>query len=174
MNNDTKKTILIVDDNAANRDLLAAMLKVEDMVPVMAADGTRALACVAKTPPDLILLDIMMPGMNGFDVVRQLKSDDTTAHIPVIMVTALDDRESITRALDAGADEVLAKPVNTTEFLLCVKDMLQLHNKKAEGRLDELQVARLSACNAQAGRVRVNDPNQLNSLKDRSQGDFPQ
>jgi len=129
----THKTILIVDDSAANRDLLAAMLEAEDMASVMAADGTQALACVAKTPPDLILLDIMLPGMNGFDVVRQLKSDDTTAHIPVIMVTSLDDRESITQALEAGADEVLAKPVNAAELLPQVKNILRLHDKKAEG-----------------------------------------
>jgi len=123
----TRKTILIVDDERANRDLMVAMFEAEDMNLVTAADGLQALASVAERPPDLILLDVMLPGMNGIGVLRRLKGDPATADIPVIMVTALDDYESRTRVLESGADEVLTKPISAAEALLCVKNMLRIH-----------------------------------------------
>jgi two-component system cell cycle response regulator len=121
------KTILIVDDEVMNRKLIEAILDAENSEIITAEDGVQALACAAETPPDLILLDMMMPGMNGLEVLRRLKSDATTAEIPVIMVTAMADRESITQALDAGADECLAKPVNASELVLLVRNMLSQH-----------------------------------------------
>jgi len=122
-----KKTILIVDDERANRDLMVAMLEAEDMNLVTTADGLQALASVADRLPDLILLDVMLPGMNGISVLRRLRGDPATADIPVIMVTALDDHESRIRVLESGADEVLTKPISSAEALLCVKNMLRSH-----------------------------------------------
>jgi len=123
----TRKTLLIVDDERANRDLMVAILEAEDMNLVTAADGLQALASVAERPPDLILLDVMLPGMNGIGVLRRLRSDPATSDIPVIMVTALEDNESRTRVLESGADEVLTKPISADEVLLCVKNMLRSH-----------------------------------------------
>jgi len=122
-----KKTILVVDDAAANRTLITEILKADDRRVLTAANEAQALACVAEKPPDLMLLDIMMPGMNGLEVLRRLKSDAATAKIPVIMVTALDDRETMIQALESGADEVVSKPVNAAELVLRVSNMLRLH-----------------------------------------------
>jgi two-component system cell cycle response regulator len=121
------KTILVVDDEAMNRKLVEAILAAENSEIITAEDGVQALTCAAETPPDLILLDMMMPGMNGLEVLRKLKTNAVTAEIPVIMVTAMADRESVTQALDAGADECLSKPVNAAELVLQVKNMLGLH-----------------------------------------------
>jgi two-component system cell cycle response regulator len=121
------KTILVVDDEAMNRKLIEAILAAERSEIITAEDGMQALTCATETPPDLILLDMMMPGMNGLEVLRRLKTNAATAEIPVIMVTAMADRESVTQALDAGADECLSKPVNAAELVLQVKNMLSLH-----------------------------------------------
>jgi len=123
----TRKTTLIVDDERANRDLIVAMLEAEDMNLVTAADGLQVLASVAEKLPDLILLDVMLPGMNGIGVLRRLRGDPATADIPIIMITALDDHDSRTRVLESGADEVLTKPISAGEALLCVKNMLRIH-----------------------------------------------
>jgi len=123
--NDASKTILVVDDEAANRALITEILKADDRRVLTAANGDQALACVAEKPPDLILLDIMMPGMNGFEVLRRLKGNAATVKIPVIMVTALGDRETRSRALESSADDVLTKPVNAAEFALRVRKILQ-------------------------------------------------
>ncbi len=123
----SKITILVVDDEVMNRKLIEAILAAENSEIITAEDGVQALACAAETPPDLILLDMMMPGINGLEVLRRLKGGAATAEIPVIMVTAMADHESITQALDAGADECLAKPVNAAELVLLVRNMLSQH-----------------------------------------------
>jgi len=124
MENEKRKTILVVDDEAANRHLMETILAAEGGEIVTAADGKQALALVTENPPDLILLDIMMPDMSGFDVLRAMKADAATAGIPVIMVTALDNPDAMAQAIEGGADEVLTKPVNAAELLLRVKNML--------------------------------------------------
>jgi len=127
--NDAKITILVVDDEAANRALITEILATDDREIVTAASGAQALACAAENPPDLILLDIMMPGMNGLEVLRRLRGDAATANIPVIMVTALDDRETMAQALESSADEVLTKPVNVADFTLRVENILRENGK---------------------------------------------
>ena len=118
--------ILIVDDERMNRDLLEVMLAPDGFYLATAASGDEALAMVAKQPPDLILLDIMMPGMDGCALVRALKSNPATKHIPTIMISALDDRDRRMLALSAGAEEYLTKPVDRAELSLRVRNLVRL------------------------------------------------
>ena len=119
-------TILIVDDSGANRRLLQALLGPEGYVTCTAASGKEALAAVADNPPDLILLDVMMPGLDGRQVARALKADHATSRIPIIIVTAQTGREARLAALDAGAEDFLSKPVDRAELRLRVRNLLRL------------------------------------------------
>ncbi len=121
-------TILVVDDDAFNLKLLKAQLSVEGHAVRTAANGEEALALVSEQLPDLILLDVMMPGIDGFEVIRRLKADAKTRAVPIIMVTALEDDESRTKALEMGADDVFTKPVNRVELQMCVRNLLQAKN----------------------------------------------
>ncbi|MEA3224985.1 MAG: response regulator, partial [Planctomycetota bacterium] len=96
--------VLVVDDNHQNRELLQAYLDDVDCETVPASDGLEALEILAKDPPDLILLDVMMPKMSGFEVCRRIKNDPKTTDIPVIMVTALNEFGDIERGIDSGTD----------------------------------------------------------------------
>lgn len=118
--------ILIVDDNQENMELLQAYLEDVECSTVTAYDGVEALEKVAKGAPDLILLDIMMPKMSGFEVCKRLKNNPKTADIPVIMVTALHEFGDIERGIDSGTDDFLSKPVNKLELLTRVRTMLKL------------------------------------------------
>jgi len=113
--------VLIVDDELHNRQLLEVMLTPEGFFLQTATSGEEALEMVAQQPPDLILLDIMMPGMDGYQVAGKIKSNRATANIPVIMVTALDDRQSRMFGLSAGAEDFLTKPVDRVELCARVK-----------------------------------------------------
>jgi two-component system cell cycle response regulator len=104
--------ILVVDDIEANVRLLEAKLQAEYYQVSTAFDGRTALALAVSDRPDVILLDVMMPGMDGFEVCRQLKHDEATRHIPVVLVTALDGRAERVTGLEAGADDFLAKPID--------------------------------------------------------------
>ncbi|MEO8748603.1 MAG: SpoIIE family protein phosphatase [Rhodanobacter sp.] len=104
--------VLVVDDNETNRDLLARRLQREGHRVDMAVDGLEALAKLAADPFDLVLLDIMMPGMDGFEVLRQLKADEALRHIPVILISALDDTDNMVKGISQGADDYLPKPFN--------------------------------------------------------------
>jgi len=108
--------ILVVDDIEANRRLLQAKLEAQYHSVILACNGPEALEKARTTDPEIILLDVMMPGMDGYEVCRRLKADPVTAHIPVVMVTALSDTEDRVRGLDAGAEDFLTKPVD--DFLL--------------------------------------------------------
>jgi CheY-like chemotaxis protein len=118
--------ILVVDDNRENLELLEAYLEDIDCRTIPATDGPEALEIVKKDKPDLILLDIMMPKMSGFEVCRRVKSDMATAHIPIIMVTALNEFGDMQRGVDCGTDDFVSKPVNKIELLTRVKTMLKL------------------------------------------------
>ncbi|MCP4699794.1 MAG: hybrid sensor histidine kinase/response regulator [Gammaproteobacteria bacterium] len=102
--------ILIVDDNEANRELLCSLVEPLGHTPTLAEDGRVALTQIEKDPPDLVLLDIVMPEMDGFEVLHSLKSNLALAHIPVIMISAFDDMDSVVHCIEYGADDYLTKP----------------------------------------------------------------
>ncbi|MBT4692976.1 MAG: response regulator [Planctomycetaceae bacterium] len=129
-----KNRILIADDNQANCELLDAYLSELDCEIDFAIDGQDTLDKVTSFNPDLILLDVMMPKFNGFEVCEQIKSAPATAAIMVLMVTALNERGDIERAVKAGTDDFLSKPVNQVELLKRVENMLKL-----KGVTDEVE-----------------------------------
>ncbi|MEP6733660.1 MAG: response regulator [bacterium] len=116
--------ILIVDDERHNRQLLEVMLGAEGYVLTTACSGDEALAAIAQQAPNLILLDVMMPGMDGYQVVAKIKANAATSNIQVILLTALDDRSSRSYGLSAGAADFLTKPVDRLELLARVKLLL--------------------------------------------------
>ncbi|MDQ3673283.1 MAG: response regulator, partial [Gemmatimonadota bacterium] len=126
--------VLIVDDQVHNIELLKVMLMPEGYQLLTATGGEEALAIVARQPPDLILLDVMMPGMDGYEVAAKLKDRTISKHIPIIMVTAMDDRAGRLLGLNAGADDFLTKPVDRAELSVRVRNLLRV---KAYG--DELR-----------------------------------
>ncbi len=119
-------TILIVDDERTNRKLLEALLQHEGYATISVATGAAALASVASSPPDLILLDVMMPDLDGYQVATILKSASRTSNIPIIMVTALVDRDARLSSLASGAEDFLTKPVDRAELSLRVRNLLRL------------------------------------------------
>jgi len=118
--------ILVVDDVPANLRLLEARLRAEYFEVALAASGPEALALSSAWSPDVVLLDVMMPGMDGFEVCRRLKAQASTAHIPVVMVTALTERAERVRGLEAGADDFVSKPVDTALLLARLRALLRV------------------------------------------------
>ena len=118
--------ILVVDDEVRNLRVIEAQLQAEGHTVLTATSGEAALAIVAGAIPDLILLDIMMPGMDGFEVAKVLKADERTKNVPIIVVTALDDRKSRLYALNIGAEEFITKPVDRAELWVRVRNLLRL------------------------------------------------
>lgn len=152
-----KPKILSVDDNAANNRVLEAMLTPRGYDVVTATSGQEALEKIRSEKPDLVLSDIVMPGMTGYDLCRKIREDEATRFLPVVMVTASGDQERV-QALEAGADDFMAKPINQLELFARVKSLLRLKqyqdtierqkaelaewNRTLETRVDE-QVAEL-------------------------------
>lgn len=126
--------ILIADDNVANRELLEAYLATVDCELETAVDGADTLEKVESFKPDLILLDVMMPKLSGFEVCKQLKENPKTSGIMILMVTALSELGDIERGVSAGTDDFLSKPVNRIELTKRVENMLKL-----KGTTDELE-----------------------------------
>ena len=124
--------ILIADDNQPNVELLEAYLAEVDCQIAVAADGRETLEKVVEFQPDLILLDIMMPKLSGFEVCRILKSNSATSHIVILMVTALGESGDIERAVAAGCNDFLSKPINKLDFLVRVGNLLELRHVKDE------------------------------------------
>src|SRR6516165_5942203 len=121
-----RRTILVVDDNEINRDILVTRLISQGYETLQAADGEEALAIVKRSVPDLILLDIMMPNIDGLEVCRRVKNDPALPFIPVILVTAKASSESVVTGLDAGADEYLVKPIDQAALVARVRSALRM------------------------------------------------
>ena len=129
---DSKPRILIADDNEANVELLEAYLGGLEVDTEIAVDGQDTLDKVGSFQPDLILLDIMMPKLSGFEVCQRLKGDAATNSIMILMVTALNELGDIERAVEAGTDDFLSKPVNKVELIKRVENMLKLRGVNDE------------------------------------------
>jgi class 3 adenylate cyclase/CheY-like chemotaxis protein len=123
---DTSARILVVDDVALNVKLLADLLVAKGYRTCSATSGAEALRVLAAERPDLVLLDVMMPGMSGYDVCREIRADPAHAMLPVVLVTALDPAEERVKGLDAGADDFLSKPVSQAELLARVRSLLRI------------------------------------------------
>ncbi len=118
--------VLVVDDNPQNLELILACLEDVECRTISAADGYTALELVKSHRPDLVLLDVMMPKISGFEVCRRIKNNPETEEIPVIMVTALNELGDIERAIQSGTDDFLSKPINKWELVVRVRTMLKL------------------------------------------------
>ena len=131
----SKSLILVVDDNAQNVELIQAYLEPVGCQTEVASDGIQALARVedaGAAKPDLIILDVMMPKMSGFEVCKRVKSNPATKHIPVMMVTALNEVGDIERGVESGTDDFLTKPVNKLELITRVRSLLNVRHMQRE------------------------------------------
>lgn len=118
--------VLVVDDTPHNVKLLADVLTVKGYAVTTAANGEEALAILAADRPDIVLLDIMMPGLSGYDVCRRIRSDADTALLPVVLITSLDPQQERIKGIEAGADDFLAKPINQAELFARVRSLLRI------------------------------------------------
>jgi putative two-component system response regulator len=123
---DSGETVLVVDDLPANRELLRQLLERNGYRVCTASNGEEALAAVAETPPDLVLLDVRMPGRSGFEVCREIKGNPSSRLIPVVLVTALSDSEDRIQGINAGADDFLTKPFNAAELAARVRSLVRM------------------------------------------------
>ena len=155
--------VLVVDDILSNVKLLEAKLSAEYFEVMTAFNGQECLAKMAENVPDIVLLDVMMPGMDGFEVCRRIKSNPKTAHVPVVMVTALDQPSDRVAGLDAGADDFLTKPVDDAALFARVRSLVRLKMMTDELRMREstgqgmglIDPAETLTENSQSGRILV-------------------
>jgi DNA-binding response OmpR family regulator len=124
--------VLVVDDTPHNVKLLADLLSVKSYAVDTAASGEEALAKIARAVPDIVLLDVMMPGLSGYDVCRQLRAADATALLPVVLVTSLDPQQERVKGIEAGADDFLAKPIHQAELFARVRSLLRIKSLQDE------------------------------------------
>jgi len=124
--------VLVVDDDPDMQSFLVRMLQAEGMRADAVADGDAALLHSIASPPDLVLLDVLLPGVDGFSVCQRLKDEPATAMVPVVLVTALEDQDSRVRGIRAGADDFLSKPVQREELLARVQTLRRLHETRRE------------------------------------------
>src|SRR6201999_3299639 len=129
--------VLVVDDILSNVKLLEAKLTAEYFEVITAFNGLECLSRMEETMPDIVLLDVMMPGMDGFEVCRRIKSNPRTAHMPVVMVTALDQPRERVAGLEAGADDFLTKPVDDAALFARVRSLVRLKMMTDELRMRE-------------------------------------
>jgi len=134
--NSVTGTILIADDQAANRELLEELLATQGFTVITVSDGADVIQELARTPVDLVLMDVMMPGLTGFQACEKIKNNPDTYLIPVILITALCDRQDRIEGIKVGADDFLSRPVDRTELLARVTSLLRLKH-----RTDELERA---------------------------------
>lgn len=143
--------ILVVDDNRDNVEIIATRLRFRGYIIDEASDGARALELVKQNPPDLILLDVMLPDIDGYEISRRIKGDDKIPFIPIILVTARDSTQDKVAGLDAGADDYLTKPINFPELEARVRSMLRIKKLQDEIELKNRELERLSISDGLTG-----------------------
>jgi two-component system, sensor histidine kinase and response regulator len=150
-------TILVVDDEPKNRDLIVGMLQGLDHLVVEAVTGEAALALMETTPVDLVLLDVMMPGLNGFEVVHRIRQRTADDFLPIMLLTALDDSASRIQGLSVGADELLTKPINRSELLLRTSSLLRLREQERTLRRQNVELKDLHRFREEMSALLVHD-----------------
>jgi adenylate cyclase len=142
---DTRHLILVVDDNEMNRDMLSRRLQRQKYEVIVAEDGEKALSIIKHHPFNLVLLDIMMPNLSGYEVLERLKADAETQHIPVIMISAVDDLDSVVRCIELGAEDYLFKPFNPVLLKARVGASLRkernINSEQVRASINNIQVA---------------------------------
>ena len=157
--------VLVVDDTPQNVKLLADLLGLKGYAVVTATNGEEALAKVAADPPDLVLLDVMMPGMSGYEVCRRLRADPATTLLPVVLCTSLDPQQERVNGIAAGADDFLSKPINQAELFARVHSLLRIKRLHDETQRQAAQLAEWSATLEQRVAEQVAENERLSRLK---------
>ena len=158
-------TILVVDDTPQNVKLLADLLSAKGYAVLTASNGAEALAKVRSVKPDLVLLDVVMPGMSGYEVCRHIRADSTTGVLPVVMVTALDPTEERIKGLEAGADKFLTKPINQPELLARVRSLLRIKSLYDTVQTQAIELADLNEGLEQRVKEQIGQLQRLAQLK---------
>jgi two-component system, cell cycle response regulator len=143
--------ILVVDDNPDNAEIIATRLEFRGYLVEQVADGEQALHAVEGNPPDLILLDVMLPGLDGYEIARRIKTDQALPYIPIILVTARDSTQDKVTGLDAGADDYLTKPIDFPELEARVRSMLRIKRLQDELEQKNRELERLSISDGLTG-----------------------
>lgn len=159
------RRILVVDDTPANVKLLVDVLTAKGFDVAAAVNGEEALDKVAQNPPDLILLDIMMPGLSGYEVCKKLRENPQTALLPVVLCTSLDPQQERIKGIEAGADDFLTKPINRPELLARVKSLLRIKSLQDEVQAQAAQIAEWNRTLEQRVQEQVGQIDRLGRLK---------
>ena len=162
---ETAARILVVDDIPQNVKLLADLLGVKGFSVTTAVNGEDALAKIAASPPDLVLLDVMMPGMSGYDVCKRIRADPATALLPVVLCTSLDPQQERINGIAAGADDFLGKPINQPELFARVHSLLRIKRLHDETQRQAAQLAEWSATLERRVAEQVQENERLSRLK---------
>ena len=157
--------ILVVDDTPANVKLLVDVLAAKGYAVSSAVNGEQALACIAEQAPDLVLLDIMMPGLSGYDVCRKIREDPATALLPVVLCTSLDPKQERINGIEAGADDFIPKPINQQELFARVKSLLRIKALQDEVMAQTAQLAEWNLKLEERVREQVAQMERLSRLK---------
>ena len=157
--------ILVVDDTPANVKLLVDVLAAKGYAASAATHGEEALAMIAREQPDLVLLDIMMPGLSGYEVCRRIRADPQTALLPVVLCTSLDPQQERINGIEAGADDFVSKPINRPELLARVKSLLRIKSLQDEVKAQAAQIAQWNRTLEQRVQEQVGQIDRLGRLK---------
>lgn len=157
--------ILVVDDTPANVKLLVDVLIAKGYAATAAVNGEDALTAIAHDPPDLVLLDIMMPGLSGYEVCRRLRANPETALLPVVLCTSLDPQQERLHGIEAGADDFVSKPINRPELLARVKSLLRIKSLQDEVRSQAAELARWNQTLEERVQEQVGQLERLSRLK---------